>query len=400
MDKIEDFNAEKKILPQRRKAAKDRSIRLPFELVHRLLALLLISACAGVPVRGNVGGQSVDTRVDSEAARYYVAGYLAGQRSNPLLDGRIAGIYNDAHHELPDRAELRRLSEEFSIDFAAAYFAERIANTGRNRQFRESYLNYRRAFTQNRLQLPASVAECEVMFVPSYLYKRLPITGTDFALPRKALQKVGLPVHFVETVEDGAVEANADTVAAAIAARASSGRRLILVSASKSAPEVALALTRLGAARTKHVAGWINAVGTLQGTPLADERAMPQIEQLVGAVDKAGMESLTTERSRRRFQSFRVPAHVSVVNYFGIPFSGSVSSWGSPGFGALAKHGPNDGILLLTDMIFPGGLTVAELGLDHFLLDRDIGAATVGLVAALVEWIEQQSPQLLPVSVK
>jgi hypothetical protein len=66
----------------------------------------------------------------------------------------------------------------------------------------------------------------------------------------------------------------------------------------------------------------------------------------------------------------------------------------------LAKHGPNDGILLLVDMIFPGALTVAELGLDHFLLDRDIGATTVGLVAALVGWIEQQAPQLLPVSVK
>jgi hypothetical protein len=261
-------------------------------------------------------------------------------------------------------------------------------------------LKYRRAFTENRLQLPASLAECEIMFVPSYLYRRLPITGTDFALPRKALQKVGLPVHFVETVEDGAVEVNADIVAAAIAARASRGRRLILVSASKSGPEVALALTRLGAARTKHVAGWINAVGALQGTPLADERAMPQIEQLVGAVDKAGMESLTTERSRRRFQSFRVPAHVSVVNYFGIPLSGNVSSWARPGCGVLAKHGPNDGILLLADMIFPGALTVAELGLDHFLLDRDIGATTVGLVAALVGWIEQQAPQLLPVSVK
>jgi hypothetical protein len=373
---------------------------MSFDLIRQLLALLLISACAGVPVRGKVGGQSIDMRVDSEAARYYVAGFLAGQRSNPTLDERIAGIYNGARPELPDRAELRRLSEEFSVDFAAAYFAERIADVGNNRYFREFYLKYRRAFTENRLQLPASLAECEIMFVPSYLYRRLPITGTDFALPRKALQKVGLPVHFVETVEDGAVEVNADIVAAAIAARASRGRRLILVSASKSGPEVALALTRLGAARTKHVAGWINAVGALQGTPLADERAMPQIEQLVGAVDKAGMESLTTERSRRRFQSFRVPAHVSVVNYFGIPLSGNVSSWARPGFGVLAKHGPNDGILLLADMIFPGALTVAELGLDHFLLDRDIGATTVGLVAALVGWIEQQAPQLLPVSVK
>src|SRR6185503_3337223 len=102
--------------------------------------------------------------------------------------------------------------------------------------------------------------------------KRLPIPGGDFAVPKKALQRIGLPFHFVETVEDGAVEANANIVAAAIAARARSGRRVILISASKSGPEVALALTRLGNAVTGHVAAWINTVGALQGTPLTDEQ--------------------------------------------------------------------------------------------------------------------------------
>src|SRR5262245_21557802 len=44
-----------------------------------LLAILLaLSACAGLPVSGIVGGQSIETRVDSEVARYYLANYLAG----------------------------------------------------------------------------------------------------------------------------------------------------------------------------------------------------------------------------------------------------------------------------------------------------------------------------------
>ena len=86
------------------------------------------------------------------------------------------------------------------------------------------------------------------------------------AAPREALQKVGFTCHFVETEDDGPVETNADLVIAAIRARAQSGRRLIIVSASKSGPEVALALTRLGPAETHHVAAWINAVGALQGT--------------------------------------------------------------------------------------------------------------------------------------
>jgi hypothetical protein len=95
-----------------------------------------------------------------------------------------------------------------------------------------------------------------------------------------------------------------------------------------------------------------------------------------------------------------VPEHILVVNYFGIPLSGSVSAWARPGYVPLSKHGPNDGILLLSDMIFPGGVTVAELGLDHFLLDQNLDAATVGLVTAVVRWTEESSTQLLHISDK
>jgi hypothetical protein len=363
-----------------------------------LCAVFFMPACVGLPVRGRIGGQSIDTRVDSEVARYYLASYLSGEQLNPGLDRRISELYRNVSERLPDRAELKRLSEEFSIDFAAVYLADRIGGVASNRRFREIFMENRRAFTQNRLKLPLAAAEFEVMFVPTYLYKRLPIIGSDLAVPKKAMQKIGLPVHFVETVEDGAVEDNAELVAAAIAARAHSGRRLILISASKSGPEVALALTQLGTAQTRHVVGWINAVGALQGTPLADERTLAEVEDLVGVVDAAGMESLMTERSRRRFSNFRIPDHILIINYFGIPLSGSISSWARRGFTPLSKYGPNDGILLLADMIFPGGITVVELGLDHFLLDQDIDAATVGLVTAIINLTGQQFTKILPVS--
>ena len=180
--------------------------------------------------------------------------------------------------------------------------------------------------------------------MPTYLYKRLTFTGADFAAPRAALQRVGFTCHFVETQDDGAVEANADLVIAAIRARAQSGRRLMIVSASKSGPEVALALTRLGPAETGHVAAWINTVGALQGTPMADERLAPEIEFIVGKMDVAGRDSITTARSRQRFDSFRIPEHVLVVNYFGIPVIGSISFLARIGFFPLRKYGPNEGL--------------------------------------------------------
>ena len=146
--------------------------------------------------------------------------------------------------------------------------ADQIARAPVNHRFRsafnQAYDYTRKGLSEGRVRLPAAAADYEVLFVPTYLYKRFTFTGADFAAPRAALEKVGFTCHFVETDEIGAVEANADLVVAAIRARAQSGRRLIVVSASKSGPEVALALTRLGQAETRHVAAWINTVGAFR----------------------------------------------------------------------------------------------------------------------------------------
>jgi hypothetical protein len=275
------------------------------KLITLLSALLVLSACAGLSVHGTVGGQTIETRVDSEVARYYLGSYLAGERSDAALDERIDRVYQSANGRLPDRGELKHLSDDFSVDFAALYFADQIARIPANRRFRsdfeQAYDYTRKAFPEDRVRLPA---DYEVLVVPLFLYKRRFAAGADLAAPRAALQKAGLACHFVETDDDGAVEANADLAAAAIRARAQSGRRLIVLSASKSGPEVAIALTKLAPSETRHVAAWINAVGALQGTPLADERLFPELEFIVGKVDVAGRESLTTVRSRQRFDSF------------------------------------------------------------------------------------------------
>jgi hypothetical protein len=364
-------------------------------LTNLLAALLSLSACAGLPVRGRVGMQTIETRVDSEAARYYLGSYLVGERSDAALDERIDRVYQSAS-TLPDRNELKRLSDEFSVDFAALYLADQIARIPVNRRFRsafeQAYDYARKAFPEGRVRLPA---DYEVLVVPIYLYKRLLGAGADLAAPRAALQKVGLTCHFVETQDDGAIEANADLVAAAIRARMQSGRRLIVISASKSGAEVALALTRLGPAETSHVAAWINTVGVLQGTPLVDEPLFQELEFLVGELDVAGKESLTTARGRQRFDSFRVPEHVLVVNHLGIPVSGSISFWGRRGFFSLRKYGPNDGVSLLSDMIFPGGVTLADLDNDHFMRGKPLDITTVALAITMIRWLENPDRALV-----
>jgi hypothetical protein len=160
---------------------------------------------------------------------------------------------------------------------------------------------------------------------------------------------------------------------------------------------VALALTKLDPAETHHVVAWINAVGALQGTPLADERLFPELEYLVGKLDPLGMESMTMALSRQRFASFRIPEHVLVVNYFGIPISGSVSFWMRRSYSPLRKYGPNDGNVLLPDMIFPGGVTLTQLGGDHFMRNRPLDISTVALAITVINWLENPDGEVLQV---
>jgi hypothetical protein len=367
---------------------------LSFRWVGVLAALVLVPACAGVPVRGQVGGQNIETRVDSEVARYYLANFLSGSRGDALLDRRIEHIYQNALGELPGRDELKRISDDFSVDFAALYMADRILRAPQNREFRMAYDQTRRRLRKTLprgvVPLPATAADYEVIFVPGFLYQRYPITGADLAGPRAALKKVGLSHSFVETVEDGVIEANAEIVMSAIRARARSGRRMILVSVSKSGPEVALALTRLEPEDTAAVAAWVNVAGTLQGSPLADDESF-QVENYTGKIDMAGVESMGTARSRRRFAAFRIPDHLLVVNYIGVPLLGSVSMLASKGFFHLRAFGPNDGLALLPDLIIPRGVTLAEVGPDHFLFDEEVDITTVAMTMTVIEQLEKSN---------
>ena len=63
----------------------------------------------------------------------------------------------------------------------------------------------------------------------------------------------------------------------------------------------------------------------------------------------------------------------------------------------MRKHGPNDGVLLLSDMIFPGGVTLAELGSDHFLLNDHLDVTAVALAITVIRWLENPDHPMSPV---
>ena len=97
----------------------------------------------------------------------------------------------------------------------------------------------------------------------------------------------------------------------------------------------------------------------------------------------------------QRFNSFHIPEHVLVVNYVGIPVTGSVSFFARRGFLFLRKLGPNDGITLVADTIIPGGVTIADLGNDHFMRGRPVDITSVALALTVIRWLEYPNGELV-----
>jgi hypothetical protein len=45
-------------------------------------------------------------------------------------------------------------------------------------------------------------------------------------------------------------------------------------------------------------------------------------------------------------------------------------------------------------MVFPGGVTLVELGADHFMRNRPVDIATVALAITVIGWLE--NPDNIP----
>lgn len=362
-----------------------------------LLALTLAAcrtAAPAVPVEGIVAGLRVRTTVDSEMARYYVEEYLRAAGQDSPLARLLDRLRSPSGEGTIDRAELREIARNHSPDLAALLFIERLLESGRNRRAQESYLAHLQALRrQPRAEwLAREARDFEILFAPGWFYRSNPENGADFRAQRDLLDRLGIANALVETAENASVESNADLLAAALRDRHGSGRPVVLVSTSKSGPEVALALgDRLRPQETAHVRAWINVGGILRGSPLADVALRLPARLITGFALRgslAGIASLRTRPRRARFETLRIPPGILVVNYVAVPFSGGVTPGARSRYRRLVRHGPNDGLTLLADVIAPGGVTVVEPGLDHFFAAPDILERGLALLAMVFSELE------------
>jgi hypothetical protein len=386
-----------------------------------LLAIvaLLALGCAGRAhlIRDDLTAKDLEALVDSASARGLLADLLARRSVDSRLAAlvpRIAppdgvqdsGTSADAHlRALRGQTRLRELSREVSLDFAALSFARALSAEGMSLAVQASFHRF----------LQDGVADAErslgrsgafpytVLFAPSWMYRSHPETGADFAYQRRLLDRLGIANRLIASRQDASVEDNAAAIAAAVRAAKHDGKGLIVVSASKSGAEAALAVTRvLASEETAPVVAWINIVGALGGSPLADTALRTPTSWAARSFfwlrgwDWAGMVSMATEASRERLRGARMPTSIAVVNVVAVPLSGTVGTAVWWGYRVLRRHGPNDGAVLLADTVWPGGVNIVSIGPDHLFAPREDDAHTLAMLRAIAVAIQLHRPASEP----
>jgi hypothetical protein len=351
------------------------------------------SSTPQIPVNGEFLGQKIITTVDSEVARYYVEAYWPGKNENPAWREKIDEVHRRYSRTLPSRDDLATIAKEFSVDFSALFFADRLLNNECNQKLNQTFTQ----FLTDKCVVDVDTSMYVVLFVPGWDYAdRGPITGTDFSLQRKIIHELGVENYLINLPPTGSVEKNADTLAMEISKHSRLAKKIILVGASSAGPAIHLALSEmLPALESAAVTAWLNLGGILHGSPLIDYYQLRPQSWFFSMVarykgwSKDAITSMGVHSSRKRFQRLQISSDILIINYIGIPLSGQLSKFAKDNYSVLRSEGPNDGITLLSDVIAPNSLTVVALGSDHFFAkDPKIGAKTVALMHLIFAYLD------------
>ena len=217
---------------------------------------------------GLLHGEDIDTSLDSPMATYYLSNYLQGDRSDPLIDLKIDALHDQEFKDvLPDRDKLMRISERYSVDVAALFFADLVARDSKSAAFRARYDHYLSNIDAE--QQSDRYNRYVILFVPGWDYiKSGHLTGSDLAQPRRLITDVGIENQLVEINPHGSVEANAAVIVNYMLQYGDESKRVIVAGASSAGPAIYLALNEIRNRNARAPAAWINLGGILRGSPL------------------------------------------------------------------------------------------------------------------------------------
>lgn len=355
--------------------------------------LLFLAGCGTVdriPVSGQLYQYRIQTTVDHRDAKYYLENYLGNNPANSSMDEEIQSIHREIKDRIPTREELRSISEEHSVDFAALVFGDQLLKQKDNQIIQQNYLSNLQKVKNGTLQFPAK--DTLILLVPGYDYiQEGHLTGANLASPRKLIQSAGYDVEFIQIDPIGTIEENASVISDTILKN--KDRTMVISGPSSAGPAIHLALGKLVPPDDlTNLKAWLNLGGILQGSPVLDQvsRGVKGLlfSTAVWYLDyrPESFESMRTEVSRKRFADLKVPQHIKIINHLGLSLSGDISAYAWDKYIMMRKDGPNDGLTLLPDIIAPNSLSILAHGSDHYFAeDPEIDQKTLALLVTLLE---------------
>ncbi|MBL7715863.1 MAG: hypothetical protein JNL01_10400 [Bdellovibrionales bacterium] len=356
--------------------------------------LCLLLGCAStshsgrITAQGEIGRDKISSEVDSEIARYFIEEYLPAKKSNPQLDAKISSILGELEKTPLSNERLKEIADQTSLDFGAMLFAH--LQTKRNLKIKNAFITQYDLVKQGKLHLKEATQRYRIVLVPGLFYRSKPETKGDLREVKQVLEEAGFEVVSVPILEAGSVEENAAIIADFIKNESVQDKKLILVSTSKGGPDTLYALgALLDQESAKKVSLWFSVGGALRGSYLADlwsKWPRSWLASVIGVFQGFSISmvrSLSVEESKKRLEKIKIPNHIRVVHFVGVPLSGTVSDEVKGGYKELQSCGPNDGITLLSDEILDGSSVITALGLDHWYRDPDLKRKILALVATV-----------------
>jgi hypothetical protein len=262
-----------------------------------------------------------------------------------------------------DRTALARVAAERGVELAAALFYDRVRRS-------EPHASFVAEIDAIGDDPPLPQLDGSLLVAPAAFYREHPRYGGDGRLVREVASRFGVESTTIGVASGGSVSDNARTIAEALLR--SDGRPLVLVSMSKGAADLRVALESLGS-RAPSVRAWVQVCGLAAGSPFADAILSSVVRCAAtrayfayhGANFQAVRELSTAPGALLRGRP-RAPDGCLVVNVVAVPLSHHLTGNARRRYALLSRFGPNDGGGLLLDSVVEPGLIYPVWGTDHY----------------------------------